>query len=42
VGEAFLADDVTGKGHTTKTISGPARVLFAPLPDGFDLGRWSA
>jgi hypothetical protein len=42
VGEAFLADDVTGKGHTTKTIGGPARVLFAPLPDGFDIGRWSA
>jgi hypothetical protein len=41
-GEAFLADDLTGKGHTTKTVGGPARVLFAPLPDGFDLGRWSA
>ena len=42
VGEAFLADDVTGTGHTTKTIGGPARVLFAPLPDGFDIGRWLA
>ena len=41
-GEAFLADDVTGKGHTTKTIGGPARVLFAPLPEGFAIGRWSA
>jgi len=41
-GEAFLADDLTGKGHTTKTIGGSARVLFAPLPDGFDIGRWSA
>jgi len=41
-GEAFLADDLTGKGHTTKTIGGPAHVLFAPLPDGFDIGRWSA
>jgi quercetin dioxygenase-like cupin family protein len=41
-GEAFLADDLTGKGHTTKTVGGPARVLFAPLPDGFDIGRWSA
>lgn len=40
-GEAFLADDVTGKGHTTRTIGGPARVLFAPLPNGFDIGRWS-
>lgn len=41
-GEVFLADDVTGKGHTTRTIGGPARVLFAPLPDGFDIARWSA
>jgi len=41
-GEAFLADDVTGKGHTTKTIGGPARVLFAPPPDGCDIGCWSA
>ena len=41
-GEAFLADDLTGKGHTTKTIGGPARLLFAPLPDGFDIKRWSA
>ncbi len=40
-GEAFLADDVTGQGHTTKTVGGPARVLFAPLPDSFDIGRWS-
>lgn len=41
-GGAFLADDLTGKGHTTKTIGGPAHVLFAPLPDGFDIERWSA
>ena len=41
-GEAFLADDLTGKGHKTKTIGGPARVMFAPLPEGFDVTRWSA
>ena len=40
-GEAFLADDVTGKGHTTRTVDGPASVFFAPLPDGFDLDAWS-
>lgn len=40
-GEAFLADDVTGKGHVTRTVGGPARVFFAPLPDGFDLDKWS-
>ncbi|MGH7960720.1 MAG: hypothetical protein ACRERD_02700 [Candidatus Binatia bacterium] len=41
-GEAFLADDLTGRGHTTKTVGGPARLLFAPLPKDFDIGRWSA
>ena len=40
-GEAFLADDVTGKGHVTRTVGGPAKVFFAPLPDGFDLDKWS-
>src|SRR2546422_10666222 len=29
-GEAFLADDLTGKGHTTRTVEGPVHVLFAP------------
>jgi hypothetical protein len=41
-GEAFLADDLTGKGHTTRTVGGPVRVLFAPLPEGFVVERWSA
>ena len=40
-GEVFLASDVTGKGHTTCTVGGPARVMFAPLPDSFDIDRWS-
>lgn len=40
-GEAFMADDITGKGHTTRTIGGPTTVFFAPLPDGFDIERWS-
>jgi hypothetical protein len=41
-GELFLASDVTGKGHKTRTVGGPARVMFAPLPDSFDIERWSA
>ena len=41
-GDVFLASDVTGKGHTTRTIGGPARVMFAPLPDNFNIERWSA
>jgi hypothetical protein len=38
-GEAFLADDLVGKGHTTRTVEGPARLLFAPLPPGFVVER---
>ena len=41
-GEAFLADDLTGKGHTTRAVGGPVRVVFAPLPPGFVLEQWSA
>ena len=31
-GEVFLADDVGSRGHRTRTIGGPARVLFVHLP----------
>ena len=41
-GEAFLADDVTGKGHLTRTIGGATQVMFAPLPAGFAVEKWSA
>ena len=40
-GGAFLADDVTGKGHLTRTIGGPVCVMFAPLPPSFDVTRWA-
>ncbi len=41
-GQAFIADDLTGKGHLTRVIEGPAHVMFVQLPDGFDCDRWSA
>jgi hypothetical protein len=41
-GRAFIADDLTGKGHLTKVIEGPAQVMFVELPKDFDLARWSA
>jgi hypothetical protein len=31
-GEVFLADDVGSRGHRTRTIGGPTRVLFVHLP----------
>lgn len=41
-GQVFLADDMGGKGHLTRTIDGPAQVLFAPMPDDVDLETWAA
>ena len=37
-GEAFLADDVGTSGHRSRTIGGPARVLFVHLPPEANLG----
>ena len=39
-GQAFIADDLTGKGHLTRVLEGPARVMFVQLPDSFDCDRW--
>jgi hypothetical protein len=41
-GAAFLPDDVSGKGHTTRVLEGPALVAFIQLPEGFDLERWAS
>jgi hypothetical protein len=30
-GDMFLASDVVGQGHKTRTIDGPATVLFVPI-----------
>src|SRR5215469_10654400 len=37
-GEVFLADDVGSRGHRSRTIDGPARVLFVHLPPEVNLG----
>jgi len=37
-GEVFLADDVGSRGHRTRTIGGPARVLFVHLPPEATVG----
>jgi hypothetical protein len=34
----FLADDAGSRGHRTRTIGGPARVLFVHLPPDFGIG----
>ena len=38
-GGAFIADDVSGRGHLTKVFDGPARLVFLRLPDDFDPTR---
>jgi len=37
-GQMFLADDVGSRGHCTRTIDGPARVLFVHLPPDLVIG----
>ncbi|HUN57046.1 MAG TPA: hypothetical protein VMU41_02950 [Candidatus Binataceae bacterium] len=39
-GTAVIADDLTGKGHVTRVIEGPALVMFVQLPDNFDVASW--
>jgi quercetin dioxygenase-like cupin family protein len=34
-GSLFMADDTTGKGHRTRVIGGPAKLVFVRLPDDF-------
>lgn len=40
-GEAFIAADVSGRGHRTRTLGGQARLMFAPLPAGFSMEGWA-
>jgi hypothetical protein len=35
-GELLFADDLTGKGHMTRTVGGNARLLIVQLPQGLD------
>ena len=39
-GEMFLPDDVTGKGHISRVLKGPVRILFVPLEADFDISQW--
>lgn len=39
-GGMFMADDSRGKGHQTRVIEGPAKLLFLRVPDDFRLADW--
>ncbi len=41
-GGLFAAEDVGGKGHLTRVLEGPARLLFVQVPDDFAVADWSA
>jgi len=41
VGDSFIADDLTGRGHLTRDLEGPIRLLYVHLPDDFDPDDWS-
>jgi hypothetical protein len=40
-GQAFIADDLVGKGHVTRVVDGPSRVMIVQLPNSFDCDRWT-
>jgi hypothetical protein len=39
-GGMFMADDPRGKGHRTRVIEGPAKLLFMRVPDDFRVQEW--
>ena len=39
-GELFLPDDVKGKGHISRVLQGPVRILFVPFESDFDMSHW--
>ncbi|MBL6751333.1 MAG: hypothetical protein ISP90_12460 [Nevskia sp.] len=38
-GQVFMADDTGGKGHKTRVLEGPARLLFLRMPEGFKVDQ---
>jgi len=40
-GDMFMADDPQGKGHRTRVIEGPAKLVFLRLGDEFDPMEWA-
>ena len=39
-GEMFVPYDVEGKGHQSRVLENPVRILFVPLPSDFDITHW--
>ena len=41
-GDTFIADDLAGRGHLTRDLEGPVRLLYVHLPDDLDFSAWQA
>ena len=39
-GGMFMADDPRGKGHRTRVLEGPAKLVFVRVPDDFRVQDW--
>lgn len=39
-GDTFIADDRAGRGHLTRDLEGPVRLLYVQLPDDLDFAPY--
>jgi hypothetical protein len=37
-GDGFLVENLTGRGHITRTIGGKVTCIYVPVPQSFDVG----
>ena len=40
-GDVLFAEDLTGEGHSNRELHGPRRSLIIPVPEDFDIRRWT-
>ncbi len=41
-GQVFMPDTVEGKGHTSRVLEGPVKMIFVPVPPEVDISAWGA
>ena len=41
-GDIYMADDLSGEGHSHREIEGPLVHAWVGLPDGFDVKQWGS
>ncbi len=41
-GDILFAEDLAGEGHSNRELHGPRRSMIVPVPDDFDIRRWTA